>query len=109
MSTSKYKTHAAKGTLTVGPSPQNQTGGGGINLRSKVESEAIERAASQGVPFAILPRTHFASSEKLRVIVQDLRAIKSQKLYLSEGAPSFRQWAQSLYGERLGIWLDEML
>ncbi len=60
-------------------------------------------------PHPLLARTNFVTSQDLMKAVQDLRAVKTQKLYLAEGSPSFRQWAQSLYGERLGIWLDEML
>ena len=55
------------------------------------------------------PRTGFLTAQRLQQAVKDLRNIRSNKLYLAEGAPSFRQWAINLYGERLGIWLDEVL
>jgi len=99
---SKYKTHAARGTLTVGPSPQNQTGGTGIQFGQAVEP-------SPAKPLPPPARSYFLTPQTLQAALKDLRAIRDQKLYLSEGAHSFRQWAIQLYGERFGIWLDETL
>src|SRR5690349_6689643 len=66
---------------------------------------AASAIASQPIP----TRTHFLTSQTLQSALKDLRVIRDQKLYLSEGAPSFRQWAIQLFGERFGIWLDQTL
>ena len=47
--------------------------------------------------------------ESARSLLNHLRKVRDSQAFKAEGANNFREWTMKQFGDRLGIWLDEML
>ena len=47
--------------------------------------------------------------ESTKNLLNHLRMVRDSQAYKAEGANNFREWTMKQFGDRLGIWLDEML
>jgi len=42
-------------------------------------------------------------------LLNHLRQVRDNKAFQADGAHNFREWTMKQFGDRIGIWLDEML
>jgi len=49
------------------------------------------------------------SIESTKNLLNHLRMVRDSQAYKAEGANNFREWTMKQFGDRIGIFLDEML
>jgi len=49
------------------------------------------------------------SVDSVKNLLNHLRRVRDSQAYKSEGAHNFRELTMKQFGDRIGIWLDEML
>ncbi len=45
----------------------------------------------------------------IKELLNHLRTVRDKQTFKAEGAHNFREWLMKEFGDKLGIWLDEML